>query len=354
MFKSKTSIVVVHVVGWLLFFSLVLGFVSTSPGHSNIFPKLFSPYYLEFYTICLFLFYFNSWFLIPKLYLGNRYTAYFTIILLLFVGMYFLRPFDHLLSRGSQPGDGFGFPGGPEEQNPPLVGKKPRVDIISMILFVMIWSLSTAMQIIKQWRDTEQRAAQAEVGKANAELSFLKAQINPHFLFNTLNNIYSLAITKNENTPVAIMKLSNIMRYVTDEVAHDFVPLENEVNSVTDYIDLQRMRLNEKIRIDFSVAGSLEGKRIPPLVLITFIENVFKYGISGHEPSTITIKLFSEENTISFFSQNKIFNTEGNVERPGIGIANTKQRLEQLYPNRHLLNIQSENGIYTIRLTLQV
>src|SRR6202008_3873902 len=110
----------------------------------------------------------------------------------------------------------------------------------SLFIFIMIIALSTAAVINQQWRLTEQRAIQAEVDKANAELSFLKAQINPHFLFNTLNNIYTLAINNNEHTADSIMKLSNIMRYVTDEVGEDFVPVQNELDCIDNYIELQR------------------------------------------------------------------------------------------------------------------
>jgi LytS/YehU family sensor histidine kinase len=218
----------------------------------------------------------------------------------------------------------------------------------------MIWSVSTALAIIKEWRTTLERAVRAEADKAQAELSFLKAQINPHFLFNTLNNIYSLAITKNENTSFAIMKLSNIMRYVTDDATHDFVSLQSEVDCISDYIDLQLLRLNKKTDVHFSVTGNTEDKQIAPLILITFVENVFKYGISNHEQSSVTIKLSADEKTIALFCQNKLFQTLRRIERAGIGLKNSRQRLEFLYPNKHLLNITTENGLYTVLLTLQV
>ena len=230
----------------------------------------------------------------------------------------------------------------------------PRFDIISLLLFVMIWSLSSAISIVKEWRYTLQRVVLAEAEKARAELAFLKAQINPHFLFNTLNNIYSLAVTKNNDTPSAIMKLSNIMRYLTDDATHDYVPLQSEVECISDYIELQRLRLNQKTEINFSVSGHLDEKQISPLILITFVENAFKYGVSNHEPSPLIIKISAEERTITLLCQNKLFNTVRKVEREGIGISNTRQRLELLYPNKHLLNITTDNGVYTVLLTLQL
>ncbi len=211
-----------------------------------------------------------------------------------------------------------------------------------------------AVEITRQWRTTQQRALQAEADKAVAELSFLKAQINPHFLFNILNNIYALAVTQHENTAGAILKLSNLMRYLTDEVKADFVALENEVAYIRDFIDLQRLRLSKKVKLDFIVDGNLENKKIAPLILITFIENVFKYGISNHLESVITIKLKAEEHQLVFLCQNPIIQTEAPMGRNGIGLTNTRDRLQFLYPGKHNLNISTEKDVFTVILILPV
>ena len=211
-----------------------------------------------------------------------------------------------------------------------------------------------AIQITRQWRIMQQQALQAETDKATAELSFLKAQINPHFLFNILNNIYSLAITQNENTAGAILKLSNIMRYLTDEVKPDFVALKSEVAYIQDYIDLQRLRLSKKVKLDFRIAGNLENKKIAPLILISFIENTFKYGISNHQESVITISLEAEEQHIKFICQNPITKTNIPVERTGIGLENTQKRLQYLYPGKHKLTISAEKDLFTVKLILPV
>lgn len=280
---------------------------------------------------------------------------------MLLVAVYLLQPFDDLLSHRSKPAHQEGF-GNYTPPPPPVFGRPrppprfggPRVDIISIILFGMIWSLSTVSRIIRQWRITERKIVRAEADKATAELSFLKAQVNPHFLFNTLNNIYALALTKDENTAVSIMKLSNIMRYVTDEIKTNYVSLQSEVTCVADYIDLHRLRLNKQVNINFLVEGNLENKQIAPLIFIPFIENVFKYGTSTHEKSDITTKLFTDENSIQFFCQNRILRRDQTTERAGIGITNTKQRLEHLYPGKHQLDITIKDGLYTVQLVLKV
>jgi hypothetical protein len=337
--------------GWILFLSLVLGFVSTSLGGPTLWERISSGSFLFFLLVYLFVFYLNSEVLFSQLYLHKQYFYYFTAIGLLLALVWLLQPFDHFVNQHP-----------PRFENrPPSLGPGPpphghrgqRIDIVSIVLFFTVWSVSTAMQTVKQWRRTEQRAARAEADKAQAELSFLKAQINPHFLFNTLNNIYSLSVSNSVDAPAAILKLSNIMRYVTDEATRNFVPLQSEVNCATDYIDLQRLRLSDKVTIDFSVKGALEGKEIVPLLLMTFIENVFKYGISNHEPSPIVIQLMTDEKAIYFFCQNTIFGTGRLVERTGIGLVNTKQRLEHLYPYRHLLSITRQDNLYTVQLTLR-
>jgi LytS/YehU family sensor histidine kinase len=289
--------------------------------------------------------------------------------------VYYLRPFDRLLRHSERteqhsmerrpppqdPGpEGDRFPENRPPDNDrfsdgPPPGPRRHTDIVSLFFFVMVVALTMAIEISKRWRLTEQRAAQAEAGKANAELSFLKAQINPHFLFNTLNNIYTLALTNNEHTADSIMKLSNIMRYVSDDAPEHFVSLENEVDCIRDYIDLQRLRLGKKVHLDFSVKGALESRQIAPLIFMTFIENVFKYGISNHEDSSLVIRIFAEERTITFYSSNPVFRSRKEMERTGgIGISNTRRRLEHLYPGRHLLNITEDKGLYTVELTLQV
>lgn len=381
MVLPKISHIFAHLASWLLFFSLVISFNLLSSGEQQSISSYFSRYYIQFYATYIFIFYCNLLFLIPYLYVRGRYILYIAAISLLLLGVYYTQPFDRIFNHNSshqsgsqsqpQPqfdrpppgGPQFGRPpfddhsrppGPPQAMNPPPPRNDSRqIDIVSIILFFMTWSLSTAMQIIRQLRFTEQRAMQAEADKAHAELSFLKAQINPHFLFNTLNNIYSLAVTNSQQTPEAIMKLSNIMRYMTDEVSNNFVSLENEIDCISNYIDLQRLRLNTGVSINFSVSGDLGNKQIAPLVLMTFIENVFKYGISSHEPSEIIIKLFVDERTIDFFCQNKVFPAK-QMEREGIGINNTRQRLEHLYPSRHVLNIISSNDQYTVHLSLQL
>ena len=161
-----------------------------------------------------------------------------------------------------------------------------------------------------------------------------------------------LATGSHENTAPAILKLSNILRYVTEEISDDFVRLDKEVNCISDYIDLQQLRISNKTKIQFETSGDFTGYRVPPMVLMTYIENAFKFGISNREESLISIRISTRNEEIDFKCSNKIFDTKGR-ESTGIGLINTKQRLDYLYKEKYDLRTDQSNGIYTIRLRLR-
>ncbi|HEY4147861.1 MAG TPA: histidine kinase [Chitinophagaceae bacterium] len=376
MTKFRASNIIIHITGWLIFLSLPLLFITGMPGSRDLTTVLSSHYYWLFLLFYLAVFYTNTWLFIPRLYLKKRPLVYMAVLLLVLAVAWWLRPFDHLLNsnttrEGGQmvqqspppphpPGE-TGPPPGAEErpgfrENRPPPGplqQGSHPDFVSMFLVIMMLALGMAVQVTHRWRISEQRAARAEADKANAELSFLKAQINPHFLFNTLNNIYSLAVTHNEHTADSIMKLSNIMRYVSDDVLQDWVPLRDETNCISDYIDLQRLRLGEKTWVVFDVSGDTEHIKIAPLLLMTFVENAFKYGTSNHQDSQISIRLQTEAGSTRFSCSNKIFTTRQQAERTGIGITNTRQRLEHLYPGKYVLTITNDDGFFNVQLVLQ-
>ena len=150
------------------------------------------------------------------------------------------------------------------------------------------------------------------------------------------------------------MKLSNIMRYVSDDVLQDFVLLQHETDCIRDYIDLQRLRLGQKTKVELAVAGGPGQVQVAPLLLMTFVENAFKYGTSNHEDTLISIRLEADAHTIRFNCRNKVFATRKQAERTGIGIANTRQRLDHLYPGKYTLDIANSEGFFNVQLVLQV
>ena len=379
---SKLSDILIHVGAGLAFLSLPLLFMSGQAGNGSLGAILGSVGYWIFCLTYIVIFYVNTYVLIPQLYFTKKYLYYSIVIVFLFALVSWGRPFELLIQehhprqemqRPPPPSEADGFmqepyvtedPGGPPppqgrpDGRPPRIGpgrgpRSYRIDLVSIVIYIMTIALGMAIQVTRQWRVSRQQVIKAEADKVQAELSFLKAQINPHFLFNTLNNIYTLAVTKNDQTADSIMKLSNIMRYVTDDALQHLVPLQQEVDCINDFIALQRLRLNKKAQIDFTTAGNLEQKKIAPLLLMTFVENVFKYGISNHEPSVSTIQIRADDEGIRFYCHNKIFTPVQQGGSTGIGIANTKKRLEHLYANKHLLSISNENGYFSVELALK-
>lgn len=352
MTRSKIFGILFHLTGWILFYSMVIAFISVNPEGGESSHSIFSIPFIQFYFIFPAIFYCNRFILIPKLFSKNSYVLYFSAIVLIFLFVFWLRPFDQIMSSGvpkfDPPAEFQDF-----SDSPPPPKQRQGFDIMSTILFLLVWLFSSAIFVFQEWRRSEQRVLQAEADKANAELSFLKAQVNPHFLFNTLNNIYSLAVTKSEHTAESIMKLSNIMRYVTDDARENIVSLSKEIDCIKDYVDLQKLRLGNNTEVIFEIAGDISQKQIAPLLFMSFVENAFKYGISNHEPSVIAIRLAAAEKAIHFETVNKIFESKKTMERTGVGQANALKRLDRLYQHKHSVDINTANGFYTVQLTLE-
>jgi len=226
----------------------------------------------------------------------------------------------------------------------------------SLAIFSMVFAVSTGLRVSSQWFLTEQKNKEIENEKLKTELSFLKSQINPHFLFNTLNNIYSLAADGSKHTAEAVMKLSSIMRYVLTEAKNDEVPVEKEIHFIRHYIELQKLRLTEKSPVDFSIDGDPVGKKISPLLFLPFVENAFKYGISTRELSPIIIVMQLQQDQIIFNIKNNKHKSSllRSAENTGIGINNSRRRLELLYHNKYVLDITNNDSVYIVNLKIDI
>ncbi len=233
-------------------------------------------------------------------------------------------------------------------------GQRPVADPYNTVLFLLIFTVGTCISVIQRWLKTEQNRKATENEKLNTELSFLKSQVNPHFFFNTLNNIYSLAVVRSEKTAPAVMKLSAIMRYILTETQHDLVPLSNEVDFIHNFIDLQKVRLTDKVILHFSAKGNDDNLLVAPLLFIPFVENAFKYGVSTKESSNINIEIKTVGTRILFSSVNYIVPSENNLmENTGIGINNVKRRLELMYPGKHKVTTFEKDNYYNVQLEIE-
>ena len=352
--KKTTVQIVIHIAAWACFLLLSGGVFYPRPREANynIFTERYlTTYFLVSSLVIIAFYYINTYLLIPKLLDTKKFLSYSLLILalLVFYGL-FPRIYHGL----------FGFSGMPLQPAPP--GRPPRVRNFPLVssgniaIFLMVFVLSTGIRVINQWLQSEQRTKEIANEKLQAELSFLKAQINPHFLFNTLNNIYALASAQSEHTAAAVMKLSSIMRYVLTEARNDLVPLEKEILFTSHYIELQKMRLTDKTSIDFTIKGDPAGRQIAPLLLLPFVENAFKYGISTREWSPIRILLEINKDSLYFsISNHKHLNTSLKItDNTGIGITNTKRRLDLLYEGRYELIIDDKTNDFSVHLNIPV
>ena len=192
-----------------------------------------------------------------------------------------------------------------------------------------------------------------EYERNKAELALYKAQINPHFLFNTLNTLYGLLITQSDKTEATLERFINLTKYMYHNANRDFIPLAEEVDYISQYIALQSLRLNDYADINFTHSVDDEAMAVPPMLLITFIENAFKYGVSSNEPCFIHIRLTQSGGTLTFDVDNSVFDRGVNVSKR-MGIDNCRRRLSLLYPDRHSLEVgRGKDNIFRVRLQLK-
>ena len=201
--------------------------------------------------------------------------------------------------------------------------------------------------------ETEESKKQLLHEKNGIELAFLKSQINPHFLFNTLNNLYGLSLSEPEKTPDAIIKLSDMMRYMLYESNAERVPLQKEIAYLKSYIELQKLRYDGITYINFEVQGQDNGQEIAPLLLISFVENAFKHGEVFEPQHPLSMTLIFDEKNVIFEVKNKIHH-KNKDEIGGFGVKNVERRLELLYPKRHKLLVENNKDIFESHLEIQL
>ena len=222
---------------------------------------------------------------------------------------------------------------------------------IGHVLIFVVLLISSLVNMAYRWLAESEKIKSLEVEKVNGELNFLKHQISPHFFFNTLNNLYSMALDKSDETPEVILKLSELMRYSLYECKDKYVPLENEIQYLKNYIDILQIRQKDRFEIDFAQNVNGKGIKIAPLLLIIFVENAFKHGIKSTGKSVdIGIKLEANNHFIHFNLCN--FRESNSETSKGIGLQNVKKRLDLLYPGDHQLAITPTGPRFEITLKL--
>lgn len=322
-------IVLLHIVCWLVFLSIPTVFNPRRPDFSLssfVADLLELPRWTNALLLII-LFYYNYYIAIPRFYLERKYPFLVLSILGSFIVFLLL---NYSVPRDVRMYHGFIPPG----------------NSFNLLMFIIVHVFVFATCIYEQWQFTKEQML-------NTEISFLKAQINPHFLFNTLNSIYALTLVKSDNAPDAVIRLSGMMRYAVSEANYGQVPLSKEISYISNYVALQKLRITEKILITYELTGETEDKLITPFLLIPFIENAFKYGVNAEENSDIWIRIdIHEAELIMQVENNKVFVKKDKDYGTSLGIKNTKKRLQLLYPGRHSLKIK--DGKYDFRVLLQI
>lgn len=213
--------------------------------------------------------------------------------------------------------------------------------------------VGTLLKFAADWFSNDRIQRRLESEKKDMELQFLKSQLNPHFLFNSLNNIYSLAYQKSEKTADAILKLSEIMRYMIYESNDSWVDLSKEVEYVTSFVELQKLRFKDGASVVITINGEIDGQKIVPLILISFVENAFKHGIANDPTDPIKINIIANQKILHFSVSNKKSTTNKDA-MGGVGLNNVERRLQLLYPDRYKLNIVNSATHYTTELMLDL
>ena len=234
-------------------------------------------------------------------------------------------------------------------ERPPLF--MGQHDIIAIVILLLMMGMNIGIKLYFKQRGDRKRLEQLEKENLEQQLEYLKYQINPHFLMNTLNNIHALVDIDPEKSKQTILELSKMMRFVLYEGNKQVVPLDREIAFLQNYIQLMKLRYTDKVKITVDVPKSLPNKEVPPLMFITFVENAFKHGVSYRQASFIDIAISIEEDKLVFDCRNSRIPKEDD-KHGGVGLANVKKRLELIYGNRYTLDIKDEQDTYTVKLSL--
>lgn len=231
------------------------------------------------------------------------------------------------------------------------------METLSYNFFSTLWylGLMLALKLSIDWYGQQLIIQRITVEKLNAELNFLRAQVNPHFLFNVLNNLYALTLKKSELAPDVVLKLSEMMEYMLYDSNDEKVSLEKEISYLNSYIELERLRFSGAANITLNNNTSLNGAEIAPLLLLPLVENAFKHGLSKQpENGWLKINIGLEGKTFSFFIENFKPSSTSDKRNGGIGLSNLRNRLELLYPNRHQLALEDKKNTFSVKLIIEL
>lgn len=331
-----------HVLFWtgsLVFFTLFFGHQQKEYTYTFYFVALLLP--ITMITAYLFLYY-----LVPRFLITRKYAA-FTIrgIFVILVSFYFGTLAVFLML--------FFF----------MYGKGPKMDPTTVDIYFLAVGMyfvvlaAVAIKLFKLWYEKQQTERKLEKEKLVAELNMLKSQIHPHFLFNTLNNIYALALQKSDVTADMLVRLSEILHYILYECNDPLVPLEKEITLIRNYVELEKIRYGQRLELIWKIPAFGQELKVAPMIFLPFVENAFKHGASKKRDKVmIRLDLAIEGSALHFKIKNSkpsFIPEHSQNTRQGLGLDNVKQRLDLVYPGKHALTIMDHGEQYDVHLIIQ-
>jgi len=357
--SSRKQELVVYVVIWLLLFTLPMVVLQFHHSEDDIFPwgELVSIW--QEFALFFVLFLLHNYLIAPLLVYKRRPTLYFSSVVVLLVCFMVLQ----CVKRPEMPQDR--PPHGMMEHRPPMMHDErdddfkhepPPIilgqhDLVAAIVFVLMLGMNLGVKLYFRQRDDERRMADLERKNLEQQLEFLRYQINPHFLMNTLNNIHALVDIEPEQAKDTIVGLSKILRFVLYEGAKQTVPLDRELGFLGNYIELMGMRVAGQVDVTVELPAHTPEAQVPPLLFITFVENAFKHGVSYQQHSFIDIHAVVADGYLVFRCCNsKVPKASG--KPGGVGLQNARRRLDLIYGTRYQLDISEDDSTYGV--TLQI
>jgi len=336
---KKNRIVLYHAAAWALYLLYCLVGLYQEPSEN----RYILMWLQSSYVLCMMAVFYYCYLFVYPLFL-NRERIFFLVVALAGAPVIFTL-FRYLIEENVYPlllgfsnytkGTTFSY----------FIGDNLFRALPMMALSAVVWSVQESFR-------KEKENKQLRTEKTQAELAFLKSQVNPHFLYNTLNYIYALAYPVSEELAGAILKLSDMMRYMLHDSPDGKVELQKEVDYLHSFIDIFRLRFEDRFFVDFTVQGDVAGARIASLVLIPFVENAFKHGVVSDPATPVQILLRVSGQGILFRVTNRISHQQKD-HSTGIGLVNIKRRLELIYPGQHELTVQNDGEVYEAKLELR-
>ncbi len=290
--------------------------------------------------------YINVYYLIPKFILRKKYRAYISSVLLMLILVYLVRTgLNYLLvTREIWP---------EAEQAGRFFERNHVIAVILGELYVL--GFVTAIKLLIDWPIELTRNEDLAKLQLSTELKFLRTQVQPHFFFNTLNNLYALTLKKSDDAPRLVIKLSDLMQYVLYEVNSSKASLLQEINHINNYIDIEHLRFKDRVETELDITGDIEDVEVPPLLFLSFIENCFKHGLKENDKIKINMSFEIVNKKYLKFTLSNNFNPNLNQEnKHGIGIANTKRRLKLLFARDFILETTIQDNTYYLFLKIPV